>query len=108
MDKTLIGRLRKRAEIRRSIPRGEPDRISDILEEAADALESMATKEKRVFHYLHDLVGYCGHCGNSQCDAKYDHSVLPEYILTNHLIEAFHAADKAIEAKEVTNERLRM
>jgi hypothetical protein len=37
--KDLIFRLRKRAEIRRSIPRGEPDRISDLLEEAANALE---------------------------------------------------------------------
>ena len=36
---TLVERLRKRAEIRRSIPRGEPDRISDILEEAATTLE---------------------------------------------------------------------
>jgi hypothetical protein len=34
----LIERLLKRAEIRRSIPRGEPDRISDLLEEAAKAL----------------------------------------------------------------------
>jgi hypothetical protein len=41
----LIERLRKRAEIRRQIPgrrsvqEGEPDRIADLLEEAADALE---------------------------------------------------------------------
>lgn len=35
----LIYRLRKRAEIRRKIPRGEPDRISDLLEEAANELE---------------------------------------------------------------------
>ena len=35
----LIYRLRKRAEIRRAIPRGEPDRISDILEEAANVIE---------------------------------------------------------------------
>ena len=34
----LVERLRKRAEIRRSIPRGEPDRISDLLEEAADEI----------------------------------------------------------------------
>ena len=40
----LIDRLRKRAEIRRSIPRGEPDRISDLLEEAAKALEEMKEK----------------------------------------------------------------
>lgn len=37
----LIERLRKRAEIRRSIPRGEPDRISDILEEAANEIERL-------------------------------------------------------------------
>jgi hypothetical protein len=37
----LITRLRKRANIRRSIPRGEPDRISDILEEAADMIECL-------------------------------------------------------------------
>jgi hypothetical protein len=41
----LIFRLRKRAEIRRQIPnrksvqQGEPDRIADLLEEAANALE---------------------------------------------------------------------
>lgn len=41
----LIYRLRKRAEIRRqittrkSVQNGEPDRIADLLEEAADALE---------------------------------------------------------------------
>jgi len=34
----IVYRLRKRAEIRRSIPRGEPDRISDILEEAANEI----------------------------------------------------------------------
>jgi hypothetical protein len=38
---TLVERLRKRAEIRRSIPRGEPDRISDILEEAANEIERL-------------------------------------------------------------------
>jgi hypothetical protein len=40
-----VYRLRKRAEIRRQIPdrksvqEGQPDRIADLLEEAADALE---------------------------------------------------------------------
>ena len=38
---TLVERLRKRAEIRRNIPRGEPDRISDILEEAAGEIERL-------------------------------------------------------------------
>jgi hypothetical protein len=41
----LVYRLRKRAEIRRQIPNrksvqeGQPDRIADLLEEAANALE---------------------------------------------------------------------
>ena len=38
---TLIERLRKRAEIRRSIPRSEPDRIADICEEAADEIGNL-------------------------------------------------------------------
>ena len=41
MTEDLIARLRKRAEICRKIPRGEPDRISDILEEAAGEIESL-------------------------------------------------------------------
>jgi hypothetical protein len=44
----LVYRLRKRAEIRRqistrkSVQEGKPDRIADLLEEAADALEKRA------------------------------------------------------------------
>lgn len=47
MNEDLIYRLRKRAEIRRqiatrkSVQEGKPDRISDLLEEAADALEEL-------------------------------------------------------------------
>lgn len=43
----LIYRLRKRAEIRRQIPsrksvqEGKPDRIADILEEAANEIERL-------------------------------------------------------------------
>jgi hypothetical protein len=44
----LITRLRRRAEIRRSIPRGEPDRISDILEEAAEMIESLRDELARL------------------------------------------------------------
>lgn len=45
----LVYRLRKRAEIRRQIPtrrsvqEGEPDRLADLLEEAADAIEGLNT-----------------------------------------------------------------
>lgn len=43
----LVYRLRKRAEIRRQIPtrksvqEGQPDRIADLLEEAADMIEKL-------------------------------------------------------------------
>jgi hypothetical protein len=48
MSNDLVYRLRKRAEIRRQIPtrksvqEGEPDRIADLLEEAADRIEQQA------------------------------------------------------------------
>ncbi len=47
MNDDLIYRLRKRAEIRRQIPgrksveNGEPDRIADLLEEAANEIERL-------------------------------------------------------------------
>lgn len=46
-QQSLVFRLRKRAEIRRQIPgrlsvqEGKPDRIADLLEEAANAIESL-------------------------------------------------------------------
>jgi hypothetical protein len=49
---TLIYRLRKRAEIRRqiasrkSVQEGKPDRIADLLEEAADRLEQLETEQQ--------------------------------------------------------------
>lgn len=52
MYEDLIFRLRKRAEIRRniqtrkSVQEGKPDRIADLLEEAAKALEFYKEKEK--------------------------------------------------------------
>ena len=52
----LIHRLRKRAEIRRQIPsrksvqEGQPDRLADLLDEAADELEAAyAEIRKQVF-----------------------------------------------------------
>jgi hypothetical protein len=47
----LVYRLRKRAEIRRQIPsrksvqNGEPDRIADLLEEAANEIERLKEYE---------------------------------------------------------------
>jgi hypothetical protein len=49
-EQSLIFRLRKRAEIRRqissrkSVAEGKPDRIADLLEEAADALEAAESR----------------------------------------------------------------
>ena len=37
----LVQKLRTRASIRRGIPRGEPDRISNDLEAAADRIEAL-------------------------------------------------------------------
>jgi hypothetical protein len=47
----LVFRLRKRAEIRRQIPtrksvqEGQPDRIADLLEEAANEIERLKANE---------------------------------------------------------------
>ena len=46
-EQTLVERLCKRAEIRRSIPTrksviaGQPDRLADLLEEAADEIRRL-------------------------------------------------------------------
>lgn len=46
-EQSLVFRLRKRAEIRRnikdrkSVQEGTPDRIADLLEEAADEIERL-------------------------------------------------------------------
>lgn len=50
----LVYRLRKRAEIRRQIPtrksvqEGQPDRISDLLEEAADYIQTQENIIKKL------------------------------------------------------------
>jgi hypothetical protein len=47
-EQSLVYRLRKRAEIRRQIPgrksveEGKADRIADLLEEAADAIDMLS------------------------------------------------------------------
>lgn len=47
LEDDIVYRLRKRAEIRRQIPdrksvqAGEPDRIADLLEEAANEIEDL-------------------------------------------------------------------
>lgn len=47
MEDDIVERLRKRAEIRRQIPtrksvqEGKPDRLSDLLDEAANEIERL-------------------------------------------------------------------
>lgn len=49
-EQSLVFRLRKRAEIRRqiqgrkSVEEGKPDRIADLLEEAANEIERLTIK----------------------------------------------------------------
>lgn len=49
-EQSLVYRLRKRAEIRRqiqdrkSVQEGKPDRIADLLEEAANQIEQLQTE----------------------------------------------------------------
>ena len=49
-EQSLVFRLRKRAEIRRqissrkSVEEGKPDRIADLLEEAADEITNLRNK----------------------------------------------------------------
>jgi hypothetical protein len=60
----LVYRLRKRAEIRRQIPtrksvqEGEPDRIADLLEEAADRIEQQVYDEKLIEQAWRDSESY--------------------------------------------------
>jgi hypothetical protein len=50
-QESLVYRLRKRAEIRRQIPgrksvqEGKPDRIADLLDEAANRIEELEIKQ---------------------------------------------------------------
>lgn len=57
-EEDLVFRLRKRAEIRRqiatrkSVQEGKPDRLSDLLEEAANEIERLRNVYRRdVYHY---------------------------------------------------------
>ena len=48
----VVIRLRRRAEIRRNIPRSEPDRISEILQEAALEIEKLRNRLTRYEEYF--------------------------------------------------------
>lgn len=60
-EQSLVFRLRKRAEIRRqikdrkSVQEGQPDRIADLLEEAADEIEQLRRLKFEVMGVLADV-----------------------------------------------------
>ena len=70
-EQSLVFRLRKRAEIRRqikdrkSVQEGAPDRISDLLEEAADEIEALLALR-------YELIGVQDDCRESGYDAVCD------------------------------------
>jgi hypothetical protein len=57
-EESLVYRLRKRSEIRRSIQNrksvqeGKPDRIADLLEEAADEIDRLESLADRLYKRL--------------------------------------------------------
>jgi hypothetical protein len=75
MNDDLIFRLRKRAEIRRQIPgrksveNNEPDRIADLLEEAANALEKLSPLEVE-FAYSKEYDAYYNPKTNEWIDSR--------------------------------------
>ena len=64
MSQDLISRLRIRAKIRRQIPtrksvlEGQPDRIADLLEEAAVAIELLLTPQGKDVELIKALRCY--------------------------------------------------
>lgn len=62
MSEDLVYRLKKRAEIRRqistrkSVQEGQPDRIADLLEEAAAEIERLRNEEMRTHYDRENLV----------------------------------------------------
>jgi ribosomal protein S27AE len=68
-NQDLIYRLRKRAEIRRqistrkSVQEGKPDRIADLLEEAAKEIESLNIWVRSYDQVVNRTDGKCPRCG---------------------------------------------
>jgi len=69
MEQSLVERLRIRANIRRSIStrksvqEGKPDKIADLLEEAADYIEQQQSEIsglEYMYEYLSNKIGYEG------------------------------------------------
>jgi chromosome segregation ATPase len=70
---TLIARLRERARIRRQIPgrkaaeEGKPDRIADVLDEAADALSASQSESAEARGNVTRLLADLSECSRKRC-----------------------------------------
>ena len=70
MNNDLVFRLRKRAEIRRqiktrkSVQNNEPDRISDLLEEAANRIEELENRYVKSYPVHSCDIPGCVSCAN--------------------------------------------
>jgi len=68
----IVVRLRKRAEIRRnihsrkSVQEGKPDRLSDLLEEAADEIEKIWKLNHSLQHRIWELESTVDNFSGSQ------------------------------------------
>lgn len=83
MEESLIFRLRERARIRRqikdrkSVQEGKPDRIADLLEEAAEALTQMArvvdNTDSSQFDSDRASLNNCINYGRCNCKTRCDY-----------------------------------
>lgn len=75
MEQDLVFRLRKRAEIRRqissrkSVQEGKPDRIADLLEEAASEIEMFRVMLVQAEFDEEESGCPCGQDGGTSCGA---------------------------------------
>lgn len=80
----LVFRLRKRAEIRRSIPRPEPDRIAEICEQAADEIDALRARAREMGEQPETAqsqksAGLCMYCGKDFQLSEYGDSTAAVY-----------------------------
>ena len=82
----LIQRLRKRAEIRKQIPtrksvqNNEPDRLADLLEEAADAVEDLMGAIQMIYNHLGPNVSQCISCEGCEYEISNSLRIARNYI----------------------------
>ena len=83
-EQSLVFRLRKRAEIRRQIPgrksaeEGTPDRIADLLEEAANRIHELEQITAESYQVIGVLATECGRFDDPAVIKALDNTSLQE------------------------------